>query len=50
MILSGLHDSATGESGLGANRLLFRKSENAFCAERSFYYEDVNTANSYNTD
>lgn len=48
VILSGSHGSATGESGLGANRLLFKKSENAFCAERSFYNEDVNTAKSYN--
>ena len=48
VILSGTHGSVTGESGLGANRLLLRKSKNAFCAERSFFNEDVNTANRYN--
>ena len=48
VILSGTHGSVTGESSLGANRLLLRKSKNAFCAERSFFNEDVNTANRYN--
>ena len=28
--------------------MLLRKSKNAFCAERSFFNEDVNTANRYN--
>ncbi|MBQ3782563.1 MAG: hypothetical protein II838_03840 [Lachnospiraceae bacterium] len=36
VILSGSHGSATGESGLGANRLLFRKSENAFVQREAF--------------
>lgn len=48
VILSGSHGSPTGESGLGANRIFFRKKENSFCAERSFYYEDVSTAQRYN--
>ena len=47
VILSGTHGSATGKSGLGANRLFFKKSENAFCAERNFFYEDVDTVNGY---